>query len=42
MPEGNCAAVHIEAIRINLQLVEAGEHLRGKSFVQLDEADVIE
>ena len=42
MPERDRATVYIHAIRINRQLTQAGESLRGKRFVQLDEADVLE
>ena len=42
MAERDRAAVHVQAIRIDRQLAQAGEHLRRERFVQLDEIDLIE
>ena len=42
MAERDGAAVDVEAIRIDRQLAQTGEHLRGERLVQLHEADVVE
>ena len=42
MAERDRAAVDVEPIRIDRQLAQAREHLRGERLVQLDEIDLIE
>ncbi len=42
MAEGDGAAVHVEAIRIDREFAQARQHLRGKRLVQFDEVDVLE
>ena len=42
MPECDGAAVDVEPIRVDRQLLEAREHLGGEGFVELDEIDLIE
>ena len=42
MAERDGAAVDVQPIRIDGQLAQAGEHLRGERFVQLDEIDLVE
>ena len=42
MAQRDGAAVDVEPIGIDRQLFEAGEHLRGEGFIQLDEVDLIE
>ena len=42
MAERDRAAVHVQPLRIDRQLLQAREHLRRERFVQLDEIDLIE
>ena len=42
MAERDRAAVDVQAVGIHRQLFQAGEHLRGERFIQLDEIDLIE
>ena len=42
MAERDRAAVDVQPLRIDRQLAQAGEHLRGERFVQLDEIDLVE
>ena len=42
MAERDRAAVDVQPVGIDRQLLQAGEHLRGERLVQLDEIDLIE
>ena len=42
MAERDRAAVDVQPLRIDRQLLQAREHLRGERLVQLDEIDLIE
>ena len=42
MAERDRAAVDVQPFGIDRQLLQAGEHLRGERFVQLDEIDLVE
>jgi len=42
MPERNRAAVHVEPVGIDRHLTQAGEHLRGKRLVELDQVHLVE
>ena len=42
MTERDRAAVDVQPIGIDRQLLQAGQHLRGERFVQLDEIDLVE
>ena len=40
--EGDRAAVDVEALLVDSELADAGEHLRGEGLVQLDQVDLVE
>src|SRR5215831_10705447 len=42
MSEGNRTAVDVQLFRIDRQLFQAGEHLRGKCLVELHEIHLLE
>src|SRR5436853_6218684 len=42
MTEGNRAAIDVDLIRVKLEHLDYGERLRGESFVQFDQIDLIE
>jgi hypothetical protein len=42
MAKGDRAAVDVEAIGIDRQFLQTGQHLCGECFVQLDEVDLLE
>ena len=41
MAEGNRSAVDVELAAIEVQFAIAGEHLRGKGFVQFDQIEAV-
>ena len=40
--EGDGAAVHVEAVRVDGQFLQAGEDLHGEGFVQFNEVDLVQ
>src|SRR5207302_9568644 len=42
MAERDRPAIDVETLRIDGQLAEAGEHLRGEGFIELDQIDLVE
>src|SRR5580693_6031880 len=42
MPEGDCTAVYVEPVAVEVQFAVAGEHLRGEGFVEFDQAELMQ